>query len=116
MILRAPVIVTMDGPPIEDGGVVIAGNRITAVGPFAEIERAESGPVVDLEGLTLTQSDLVFVDTYLRNFDHVKSRLEALLESYLEEETMVKELLALSVRNVLLCLVSPYCLIRTEWT
>ncbi len=53
MILRSRVIVTMDGPPIEDGGVVIAGNRITAVGPFTEIERADSGPVVDLEGLTL---------------------------------------------------------------
>ena len=37
MILRARVIVTMDGPPIEDGGVAVAGNRITTVGPFAGI-------------------------------------------------------------------------------
>ena len=46
----------------------------------------------------LTQSEVVFVEVYLRNFDHVKSRIEALIEAYLDEAPMVAELLALSDR------------------
>jgi cytosine/adenosine deaminase-related metal-dependent hydrolase len=37
MILRARLIVTMAGPPIEDGAVVVEGGRIAAVGSHAEI-------------------------------------------------------------------------------
>ena len=49
---RAKTVVTMDGPPIDDGAVVIAGDRIEAVGRFAEIG-ARSGAVTDLGEVAL---------------------------------------------------------------
>src|SRR5438552_6662192 len=49
MIVRARVVVTMDGPPIENGAVVISGNRIVDVGTFPEIsERHSRQELVDL--------------------------------------------------------------------
>src|SRR5205085_10070942 len=49
MIVRARVVVTMDGPPIENGAVTISGNRIENVGTFPEISGRHSGQeVVDL--------------------------------------------------------------------
>src|SRR5437588_3634571 len=49
MIVRARVVVTMDGPPIENGAVVISGNRIVDVGTFPEISARHSGQeLVDL--------------------------------------------------------------------
>lgn len=48
MILRARSIVTMDGPPIENGAVTISGERISAVGRWADIRRSASGEAVDL--------------------------------------------------------------------
>src|SRR6266480_1180901 len=49
MILRARVVVTMDVPPIENGAVVISGNRILDVGKFPEISERHSGQeLVDL--------------------------------------------------------------------
>lgn len=48
MILRARYVVTMDGPPIENGAVAINGNRIIGVGTFAEIRARGSDEVVDL--------------------------------------------------------------------
>ena len=48
MILRARTLITNVGTPIEDGAVVVAGNRIAAVGPFAEIHAAHGGEVIDL--------------------------------------------------------------------
>lgn len=53
MIIRARAIVTMDGPPIENGAVAIAGNRISAVGPLAEVRAARDGPVLDLGEVVL---------------------------------------------------------------
>ena len=47
MIIRARYVVTMDGPPIENGAVAIEGNRIAAVGTFDDL-RAADGPVLDL--------------------------------------------------------------------
>src|SRR6266571_7397507 len=38
MIYRARVVVTMDGPPIENGAVAISGNRISDVGVFKEVK------------------------------------------------------------------------------
>ena len=52
MIYRAKTVVTMDGPPIDDGAVAVAGERIAAVGPFAEV-RAGGGAVTDLGELVL---------------------------------------------------------------
>jgi aminodeoxyfutalosine deaminase len=49
MIIRARVVVTMDGPPIENGAVVLSDDRITEVGKFPEISKRYSGEeVVDL--------------------------------------------------------------------
>ena len=49
MIIRARAVVTMDGPPIEDGAVVVSPERILDVGKFSEIsaKRANEG-IVDL--------------------------------------------------------------------
>ncbi|PYJ49144.1 MAG: hypothetical protein DME87_10425 [Verrucomicrobia bacterium] len=49
MIIRARTVATMDGPPIEDGGVVISGNRIIEVGEFPGVSARHSGQeTVDL--------------------------------------------------------------------
>ena len=49
MIVRTKVVVTMDGPPIENGAVAVLGDRIVDVGKFAEISaRHSSEEVVDL--------------------------------------------------------------------
>ena len=43
MIVRAREVVTMDGPPIENGAVVVAGDLIADVGKFPEIAKRRSG-------------------------------------------------------------------------
>src|SRR6266478_5745645 len=49
MILRARTVVTMDGPPIENGAVVLSGNRIVDIGTFPEISARHPGQeLVDL--------------------------------------------------------------------
>lgn len=48
MIYRARVVVTMDGPPIENGAVATSENRIYDVGPFGDIKARNSGEIVDL--------------------------------------------------------------------
>jgi cytosine/adenosine deaminase-related metal-dependent hydrolase len=48
MILRARQVVTMDGPPIENGAVAIEGNRIVAVGTVPDLQWVSDGPVIDL--------------------------------------------------------------------
>ncbi len=67
------------------------------LGPIRDdCERAKQ--ILGRNSVDLTTSDLVFVDVYLRNFDHVKSRLEAMVESCIDEPPVVAELLALSDR------------------
>ena len=48
MIVRARVVVTMDGAPIENGAVAITGNRIVEVGKFSDVSVRNSGETVDL--------------------------------------------------------------------
>ena len=48
MIVHARAVVTMDGPPIENGAVAVSGDRIVDVGTFDQIKMRNSGPVVDL--------------------------------------------------------------------
>lgn len=48
MIIRAPIVVTMDGAPIKNGAVVVKGNRIIDVGRFDEIRTRNSGEILDL--------------------------------------------------------------------
>ncbi len=51
MILRARIVVPMDGPPIENGAVVVDGRQIMAVGPASQIRGSE--PVHDLGDVAL---------------------------------------------------------------
>jgi len=46
MIIRARLVVTMDGPPIEDGAVRIRGERIIEVGKFSDL--VDTDQIVDL--------------------------------------------------------------------
>jgi cytosine/adenosine deaminase-related metal-dependent hydrolase len=48
MIIRARVVVTMHGAPIENGAVAVSGNRIGDVGRFDDIKAHNAGNVVDL--------------------------------------------------------------------
>ncbi len=48
MIVRARTVVTMDGPPIENGAVAVAGNRIVDVGRFDDIKTRNAGKAIDL--------------------------------------------------------------------
>ena len=53
MIFRSRFVLTIDGPPIENGAVAIAGNRVVAVGDAAEIMSAHPGEVTDLGEVVL---------------------------------------------------------------
>ena len=48
MIIRARIVVTMDGAPIENGAVAVSGNRIADVGRFDDIKTRNAGNTVDL--------------------------------------------------------------------
>lgn len=48
MIVRARQVVTMDGPPIENGAVAIEGNRVVAVGTVPDLQWVSEGPVLDI--------------------------------------------------------------------
>ena len=48
MIIRARTIVTMNGAPIENGAVAIAGDKITDVGSFSGVAARNTGEIVDL--------------------------------------------------------------------
>ncbi len=48
MIVRARHVVTMDGAPIENGAVVVAGDRIAKVGRWPEVNDGNTGKVIDL--------------------------------------------------------------------
>src|SRR5256886_3081280 len=48
MILHAHTVVTMDGPPIDNGAVAVSGNRIADIGKFDEIKARNTGETVDL--------------------------------------------------------------------
>ena len=48
MILRARIVITMDGAPIDNGAVAVSENRIVDVGKFDEIKTRNGGEIVDL--------------------------------------------------------------------
>ena len=49
MIIRAGIVITMDGPPIENGAVAISGNQIIDVGTFPKVSARHRGKkIVDL--------------------------------------------------------------------
>ena len=51
-VFRAKKVVTMDGPPFEDGAVAIAGDRIEEVGSWSDI-RSRGTEVIDLGEVVL---------------------------------------------------------------
>ena len=54
MILRARIVLPLDGPPIENGAVATDRNQITAVGPADEVLAVNSGAeILDLGEVTL---------------------------------------------------------------
>lgn len=53
MILRARFLFPILGPPIENGAVVISGNRIKEVGPLKSVNCRPRGRVVDLGEVVL---------------------------------------------------------------
>ena len=48
MIIRARIVVTMDGPPIENGAVAVSGNRIVDVGRFDDVKTRNAETTLDL--------------------------------------------------------------------
>jgi aminodeoxyfutalosine deaminase len=48
MILRARTILPVSRPPIENGGVIIADNRIRAVGAWPDLQPRAAGEILDL--------------------------------------------------------------------
>jgi len=48
MILRARVVLPISRPPIEDGAVIISGNRIAKVGEWKELAESQRSDVIDL--------------------------------------------------------------------
>ena len=48
MILRARIVITMDGPPIDNGAVALSGNKVVDVGKFDEIKTRNGGEIVDV--------------------------------------------------------------------
>jgi cytosine/adenosine deaminase-related metal-dependent hydrolase len=48
MIIRARTVVTMEGPPIENGAVAVEDGRIVAVGTLPDLQWLSDGPVIDL--------------------------------------------------------------------
>ncbi len=54
MLYRARHLVTMDGPPVEDGAVAVRGNLVAATGRWTDLRREFSGePAEDLGDVTL---------------------------------------------------------------
>ncbi|MBN1630848.1 MAG: amidohydrolase, partial [Thermoleophilia bacterium] len=65
MLLEARWVVPIEGPPIEDGALVVAGGIITAVGPSAELRGRYPGePVETYAGCALLPG-MVNVHTHL---------------------------------------------------
>ncbi|MDQ3626793.1 MAG: amidohydrolase family protein [Verrucomicrobiota bacterium] len=48
MIIRARALVTMDGAPIENGAIAVAGNKIVDVGSWPDVHRRNLGQTEDL--------------------------------------------------------------------
>jgi cytosine/adenosine deaminase-related metal-dependent hydrolase len=48
MIIRGRAVVTMHGPPVENGAVAVSGNRIVDVGRLNDIKTRNAGNVIDL--------------------------------------------------------------------
>src|SRR5688572_26728458 len=52
-LVGGQVIDGFEGPPIHDGAVLIAGERIVAVGPRAQVAVPPGTPVIDTSGMSV---------------------------------------------------------------
>ena len=48
MILRARVVLPVSRPPVENGAVIVSGNRIRSVGSWQDLRARSTGEIVDL--------------------------------------------------------------------
>src|SRR5580704_13675443 len=48
MFLRARIVLPITAPPIENGAVLLSGNRVAAVGPWRDLAARARPPAVDL--------------------------------------------------------------------
>jgi cytosine/adenosine deaminase-related metal-dependent hydrolase len=66
MILRARVVLPISRPPIEDGAVLISGNRIVQVGPWKDFSASDEvidlGDVILMPGLINAHCHLDYTD------------------------------------------------------
>jgi len=66
MILRARVVLSISRPPIEDGAVLISGNRIAQAGPWKDFSGADGvidlGDVILMPGLINAHCHLDYTD------------------------------------------------------
>jgi cytosine/adenosine deaminase-related metal-dependent hydrolase len=53
MILRARTLLPVSRPPLDNGAVVISGNRIRAAGSWPDLQSQANGPVLDLGDVIL---------------------------------------------------------------
>jgi cytosine/adenosine deaminase-related metal-dependent hydrolase len=93
MIYRSRILVTMDGPPIMDGAVVVRAEFIVAAGPWADLRLAfpreqitDLGETVLLPGLInahchLDYSNLLYAILPPRNFTEWIGRINAIKRS-----------------------------------
>ena len=75
MILRARVILPIVGPAIHDGAVVIAGNRIRAIGRWRELDVSPKAEVTDL-GEVILLPGLVNAHCHL-DYTHMAGQFSA---------------------------------------
>lgn len=97
MILRARTVITMTGPPIHDGAVVVKEGRIQAVGRFSDVAAMFMGRVVDL-GERVLMPGLINAHCHLdytmmrralhppRSFTQWVQRINALKRSFSESD------------------------------
>jgi len=69
LLLAAAWVAPMEGPPISDGGVLISGGRILAVGSFAALRRAHPGAVIEELPDAILMPGLVNAHTHLELSD-----------------------------------------------
>ena len=73
MLLRSRIVLPMTAPPVEDGAVLVSGDRIEAVGRWADLRDSSPGPVVDL-GETVLLPGLINAHCHL-DYTHLACHL-----------------------------------------
>jgi cytosine/adenosine deaminase-related metal-dependent hydrolase len=74
MIVRARVVATMDGAPIENGAVAISADRIVDVGKFPEVSARYSGQAIIDLGEQVLLPGLINAHCHL-DYTHLRGRI-----------------------------------------